>query len=188
VIRSPGNVQRPRLQPHARGLTGRLWYGAASRSSVRWAAQAGLNLLTGNVVFGDGATDFAAAQTAYIREYRDLIGPGRPARIALGRVVVPFDSADRATRRRYQEYARSRHDRTLAPQADRGVLFAPDLVGSSEQIVSQLRSDAAVQQVSDFRIELPYEFSRADYEQILHDVAAAVAPELGWNPAAGIPK
>jgi len=49
VIVSPGNVQRPRLQPHARGLVSRLWYGAASLSSVRWAAQAGLNLLTGSI-------------------------------------------------------------------------------------------------------------------------------------------
>lgn len=27
VIRSPGNMQRPRLQPHAEGLIDRLWYG-----------------------------------------------------------------------------------------------------------------------------------------------------------------
>ena len=40
VIRSPGNMQRPRLQPHAEGLIDRLWYGAASRRSVHWAAQA----------------------------------------------------------------------------------------------------------------------------------------------------
>jgi alkanesulfonate monooxygenase SsuD/methylene tetrahydromethanopterin reductase-like flavin-dependent oxidoreductase (luciferase family) len=79
VIRSPGNVQRPRLQPHAEGLVDRLWYGAASRRSVHWAAQAGLNLLTGNIVFGDGATDFAAAQRAYIDEYLERKAPGRLA-------------------------------------------------------------------------------------------------------------
>ena len=40
---------------------------------MHWAAQAGLNLLTGNIVFGDGATDFAAAQRAYIDEYLERI-------------------------------------------------------------------------------------------------------------------
>jgi hypothetical protein len=52
---------------------------AGVRGSVHWAAQAGLNLLTGNIVFGDGATDFATAQLAYIDEYLERIAPG-PAR------------------------------------------------------------------------------------------------------------
>jgi hypothetical protein len=38
---------------------------------------------------------------------------------------------------------------------ERGVLFAPDLVGPSEQIVERLRADVAVQQVTELRIELP---------------------------------
>jgi alkanesulfonate monooxygenase SsuD/methylene tetrahydromethanopterin reductase-like flavin-dependent oxidoreductase (luciferase family) len=183
VIRSPGNVQRPRLQPHAEGLIDRLWYGAASRSSVHWAAQAGLNLLTGNIVFGEGATSFAAAQLGYIREYRERIAPGRPGRVGLGRVIVPLDGAGAGTRERYLAYEASRHGRTLAPQGERGVLFAPDLVGPAEHIVERLRADVAVQQVSELRIELPYEFSQDDYAQILHDVARYVAPQLGWRPA-----
>ncbi len=183
VIRSPGNVQRPRLQPHAEGLVDRLWYGAASRGSVHWAAQAGLNLLSGNIVFGEGATDFAAAQLAYVHEYLERTASGRPGRIGLGRVVVPFDGADARTRRRYLAYEASRHERTLAPQGERGVLFAPDLVGPSDQIVERLRADVAVQQVSELRIELPYEFSRDDYVQILHDVVRNVGPQLGWRPA-----
>src|ERR1700728_1990209 len=36
-----------------------------------------LNLLTGNIVFGEGATDFVAAQRAYISEYRRLAGANR---------------------------------------------------------------------------------------------------------------
>lgn len=107
-------MQRPRLQPHAAGLIDRLWYGAASRGSVRWAAQAGLNLLTGNFVFGEGATGFAAAQLAYVREYLERVAPGRPGRVALGRVIVPFDGADASTPKRYQAYEASRHD--VAPQ------------------------------------------------------------------------
>ncbi|GAB2808718.1 hypothetical protein GCM10027073_46810 [Streptomyces chlorus] len=39
--------------------------------------------------------------------------------------------------------------------------------------------------VSGLRLELPYEFHRDDYEQILHDVRHLIAPELGWKPGAG---
>jgi hypothetical protein len=183
-IVSPGNVQRPRLQPHSTGLADRVWYGGTSWKSIRWSAKTGVNLLSGNILTGEGATDFRAHQVDLLREYRALLGPDRPGRIAIGRVIVPFDSAGRATRERYRAYAASRHERTLAPQGPRGVLIAPDVAGPSEEIVERLLADAAVQEVSELRMELPYEFSHEDYEQILHDVVHAVAPRLGWRPAA----
>ncbi|MFD8078394.1 hypothetical protein ACFV3E_37765 [Streptomyces sp. NPDC059718] len=40
-----------------------------------------------------------------------------------------------------------------------------------------------VASVTELRLELPYEFHREEYEQILHDVRHLVAPELGWRPA-----
>ena len=99
---------------------------------------------------------------------------------------MPFDSADRGTRQRYQAYARSRHERTLAPQGERGTLFAADLAGPSGQIVERLATDVAVQEVSELRLELPYEFNQDDYAQILHDTVHAVAPALGWRPAGAL--
>ncbi|MFF7943209.1 LLM class flavin-dependent oxidoreductase [Nocardia gamkensis] len=183
VIHSPGNTQRPRLQPHNPGLIDRLWYGGASIRSVRWAGESGLNLLTGNIVFGDRSDDFATTQSSLLGEYRRLVDPARPARVAVGRVIVPFDSADRATRERYRQYAASRYERTLAPQGERRVLFAPDLVGPAEEIIDRLRADPVLAQTSELRLELPYEFRRADYEQILHDTVELIAPALGHRPA-----
>ncbi|MDB4872587.1 MAG: limB 1 [Gemmatimonadales bacterium] len=178
VIHSPGNVQRPRLQPHSPGLLERVWYGGTSLRSVRWAAEHGLNLLTGNIVQGETSDDFATAQLALVEEYRRLRPPGR---VALGRVVVPLDSADAAARKRYLEYSASRYERTLKPHGERRTLFARDLVGTSEEIVEWLLADRAVAAVSELRLELPYEFDRRDYEQILHDVRHSIAPELGWR-------
>jgi alkanesulfonate monooxygenase SsuD/methylene tetrahydromethanopterin reductase-like flavin-dependent oxidoreductase (luciferase family) len=182
-IVSPGNVQRPRLQPHSTGLADRVWYGGTSWKSIGWSAKAGVNLLSGNILAGEGATNFNAYQVSLLREYRSLLGADRPGRIAIGRVIVPFDGADRATRERYRAYEASRHERTLKPQGPRGVLFAPDIVGRSEEIVERLLADAAVQEVSELRMELPYEFSHQDYEQILHDMVNSVAPKLGWRAA-----
>jgi alkanesulfonate monooxygenase SsuD/methylene tetrahydromethanopterin reductase-like flavin-dependent oxidoreductase (luciferase family) len=183
VIHSPGNVQRPRLQPRSPGLLDRLWYGGGSLRSIRWAAGNGLNLLTGNVIQGEGTDDFVTAQLALIAEYRRLLPADRPGRVALGRVVVPLDGADPATRAKYRAYAASRHERTLRPQGDRRTLFAPDLVGTAAEIVERLRADRAVGEVTELRLELPYEFDERDYEQILHDVRTLVAPRLGWRPA-----
>lgn len=183
VIHSPGNVQRPRLQPHARGLVNRVWYGGARLTSTRWAAEQGLNLLTGNVLIGEGDDDFATQQLTLIDAYRRLLPDGRPGRVALGRVVVPFDSADARTRERYRAYAASRYERTLSPQGEAGLLFAPDVVGPADQVVEELRRDPALAAVTELRLELPYEFHREEYEQILHDVRNLVAPQLGWQPS-----
>ena len=183
VIHAPGSVQRPRLQPHSPGLLDRLWYGGGSLRSTRWAAQNGLNLLTGNVIQGEGTDDFVTAQLNLIAEYRRLLPADRPGRVALGRVIVPLDDADAATRARYREYAASRHERTLKPQGEKRILFAPDLVGTAEEIVERLRADRAVAEVSELRLELPYELAEHDYRQILHDTRTLIAPELGWRPA-----
>ncbi|WP_034261138.1 LLM class flavin-dependent oxidoreductase [Actinospica robiniae] len=182
VIQSPGNTQRPRLQPHDPGLVDRIWYGAASGGSALWAGENGLNLLTGNIVFGESSDDFVTAQSELIAGYRAALDPARPGRIALGRVIVPLDGADRATRERYRAYAASRHARTLKPQGERRVLFAPDLVGTADEILERLHADATFTQTSELRLELPYEFHREDYEQILHDMVRLIAPELGWQP------
>jgi alkanesulfonate monooxygenase SsuD/methylene tetrahydromethanopterin reductase-like flavin-dependent oxidoreductase (luciferase family) len=188
VIRSPGNVQRPRLQPYAAGLADRIWYGAGSASSARWAGEQGLNLLSGNVIFGDGATDFYAAQNAVLDAYTSALPAGRAGRIGVGRVIVPTDSADPKQRERYRAYAASRYERTLKPQrfpgpgGRDGILFPADLIGTTGEILERLTADPVVARVTELRVEVPYEFEKHEYEQILHDVRYNLAPQLGWTP------
>jgi hypothetical protein len=71
----------------------------------------------------------------------------------------------------------------MAALGPKRFLFAPDVVGTAEQILEQLAADPVLAQVSELRLELPYEFHREEYEQILHDVRHLIAPELSWRPA-----
>ena len=185
VVPHPAGPQRPRLRPHDPGLADRLWYGAGSLSSVVWAAEHALHLVVGNICAGAGlgTDDFGTAQLTQIRAYREKYpGPGKP-RVVVGRVVVPLDSADAATRRKYHDYQASRHARTLAPQGERRILIARDLVGTSAEIVEWLRADPVLAEVSELQLELPYAFAEHEYLQILSDVATSIAPHLGWSPA-----
>jgi hypothetical protein len=147
-----------------------------------------LNLLSGNVMLGGGLTDFYEAQSALIDAYEAALTPGQQHRIAIGRVIVPLDSADTKQRERYLEYAASRYQRTQAPQnipnGPQGVLFPVDLVGTTDEILHRLLADPVISRVSELRVELPYEFELHEYEQILHDVRRNLAPQLGWVPAA----
>jgi alkanesulfonate monooxygenase SsuD/methylene tetrahydromethanopterin reductase-like flavin-dependent oxidoreductase (luciferase family) len=167
-IAIPGGKVIPRLQPVAPGLVDRLWYGGGSLKSAQWAGRNGFNLLVGNVTSGEGTDDFATAQLNQIATYRAAGGRGR---IALGRVIVPLDGANAATADRYRAYAEARHARTLQPNGEKRTMFARDLVGTIDDIRAMLAADMAVHQADELRIELPYEFTEADYAQILSDAS-----------------
>jgi len=171
-----------RVQPHSPGLRGRIWYGGGSTRSARWAGRAGTNLLTSSVVRAeDDRTDFAAIQAGQIRAYRDAGGTGR---VSQGLVVIPTDGATPGQRERYATYVEARTPRTGSPQGPARLLFAPDLLGTSEQIAEALHAHEGFREVAEVVFALPFSFAEADYEQILTDVATRLCPLLGWSPAA----
>ncbi|WP_111767831.1 LLM class flavin-dependent oxidoreductase [Nakamurella deserti] len=172
------------VQPHSAGLAERVWYGGGLESAV-WAGQQGVNYLTSSVVTtaASSSTDFATIQAEQIDAYRAAhVAPGR-ARVSQGLVVIPTDTATPEQVRMYTAYAESRFARTLAPQGPRKMLFAPDLVGTSEQIAEALYAHAGFQRVDEVAFALPFSFSEPDYRQIIGDIATHLGPALGWSPA-----
>ena len=110
--------------------------------------------------------------------------PARPeGRVSQGLVVIPTDSATPDQVARYEAYAAARLPRTTAPQGPGRLLFAPDIVGTSEQIAERLHAHAAFREVDEVAFALPFSFDHEDYVQILTDMAGALGPALGWRPA-----
>lgn len=169
VSGNAAGAQIPRLRPVAKGLADRLWYGGGSQNSARWAGQAGFNLLTGNIVSGEGTDDFLTAQAALINRFKQEWAYPRPARVALGRVILPTDSASPAARKKYEDFVAGRTDRTKSPHGPRRTLYLPDIIGTTDEIADQLSRDPVLPLVSEFRLELPYEFLPEDYAQIIED-------------------
>lgn len=182
-VESAAGRVRPRVTPYAAGLTERLWYGGGSLRSAGWAGRNGFNLLIGNITTGEDTDDYRVAQLRQIERFHEVWRAAQPPRIALGRVIVPTDSADAATRELYQTFAAGRHERTLAPRGERRTVFVPDLVGSSDEILERLRLDPVLREVQELRLELPYDLPFGNYRQILGDFITRIAPELGWRPA-----
>lgn len=184
IAGNAAGAQVPRIRPHAKGLTDRLWYGGGSLRSAAWAGKAGFNLLTGNIITGEETDDFLTAQRNLIRRVRDEWRHERPVRIALGRVILPTDSADAATRKRYTDFVASRTERTRQPQGPKRTLFLPDIVGTTDEILETLARDPVLPLVSEFRLELPYEFEAGDYRQLLTDFARLLDKVPSLHPAA----
>ncbi|WP_458108120.1 LLM class flavin-dependent oxidoreductase [Arthrobacter sp. R3-55] len=175
-----------RVEPHSAGLRARLWYGAASMKSAVWAGENGFNLLSSSVIFPDKdqEPDFALVQQSQIRACREAAAQnGNPARVSQGLVVIPTDSASPGQRRKYQRYVDERTPRTLAPQGPKGMMFAQDIIGSSDQIAEQLYAHQGFQEVDEVAFALPFSFDHEDYVQILTDIAGKLGPTLGWTAA-----
>ncbi|MCW2742725.1 MAG: putative monooxygenase [Blastococcus sp.] len=173
-----------RVQPHSPGLRSRLWYGGGSLGSARWAGEHGLNFLTSSVVKAEQSQDFAEIQRSHIRSFRAASPAGDAARVSQGLVVIPTDSATEEQRARYAAYVEARTPRTTAPQGPARMMFAPDLLGTSEQIAEALYAHAAFREVTEVAFALPFGFTDDDYQQILTDIATRLGPALGWRPGA----
>ncbi|WP_213814284.1 LLM class flavin-dependent oxidoreductase [Glaciihabitans sp. dw_435] len=172
-----------RIQPRSPGLIDRVWYGAAGLSSAKWAGEQGLNLLSSSVVRAEDDVDFdfARIQRGQIDLFRQSHPLGEAARASQGLVVIPTDSATPEQIAKYQAYAEARFPRTTSPQGPAGMLFAPDLVGTSEHIADALRAHAGYQAVDEVVFALPFSFEADDYTQILTDIAGVLGPLLGWS-------
>ena len=174
-----------RVEPHARGLADRLWYGAASLRSARWAGENGFHLLTSSVISGEnGTADFASNQAEQIRAFREVHPQGQSARVSQGLVVIPTDSATASQRSRYRDFVESRSARVGVAHGPRKVLFAADLVGTASEIAERLHDHAGFREVDEVAFALPFTLEPDDYAQILGDIAGALGPALGWTAGA----
>jgi alkanesulfonate monooxygenase SsuD/methylene tetrahydromethanopterin reductase-like flavin-dependent oxidoreductase (luciferase family) len=161
-----------------------MWYGAASLASARWAGENGVNFLVSSVVKAEESDDFTSVQLSHIRTFRDSHPAGAAARVSQGLVVIPTDSASAAQRAKYEAYVAARTPRTAAPVGPARMLFARDIIGTSQEIAEALYADAAFCEVTEVAFALPFAFAHEDYVQILTDMATRLGPALGWAPKA----
>lgn len=186
-----------RVTPRSPGLRDRIWYGAGSIETTDNTVARGLNLLLGTVVrTGDTGLPYDGFQRRQVDRYRSGIAashPGKRAQVALARSVLPATSDELA--RAYEKYdlqrqrfgasaSRPRGALDVAPSSTTpGIELTPVLRGSPEQVVASVRADAAFSVSNHLILFLVPEFDVEQNIRVLEDVAAHVAPALGWTPA-----
>ena len=137
-----------------------------------------MNFLVSNVVKAEDSVDFAEIQAGHIRAFR--AAAPESSRVSQGLVVIPTDSATDEQRAKYAAYVEARSDRIGIPQGPAKLLFAQDLLGTSEQIAEALYAHAGFREVRKVVFALPFSFEHEDYVQILTDIATHLGPALGW--------
>ena len=171
-----------RVEPHSPGLRDRMWYGGASLRSAQWAGANGLNYLSSNVVRAEESEDFAEIQQSHLETFRAHHPAGGAARVSQGLVVIPTDGATAEQQAKYAAYVEGRTPRTATPQGPARMMFARDIMGTSDRIAEALYADPGFRLVREVVFALPFSFAPDDYVQILTDIATKLGPALGWRP------
>ncbi len=170
-----------RVEPHSAGLASRIWYGGGSLRSAEWAGRQGLKLLVSNISTAEQSDVFPIAQRQQIDRFRAHHPSGDAATVAKGHVIIPTDNATAQQRAKFASYVEARTPRTQQVQNGR-TLIAPDLIGSTSEIVDRIASDPSFQGSDEILFELPFQFDDADYRHILRELAENIGPALGWAP------
>ena len=159
------------LQPQSPRLVDHLWYGSGSVRSAREAGENGLHLFVSTVGFGD----VEEVQVEQLAEHRTAYRGTTPARIGVGRYVLPVTKAGQAATYTAWEEGFRRYFARMN--------VAPIYVGEPGRIVEQMVASKVVAEADTLLVYLPWDFTFDEYRQQLEALTTTVAPTLGWEPA-----
>jgi alkanesulfonate monooxygenase SsuD/methylene tetrahydromethanopterin reductase-like flavin-dependent oxidoreductase (luciferase family) len=169
-----------RLEPHAPGLSERIWWGAGTRATAEWTAEQGMNLMSSTLLSEDTGVPFHQLQAEQIQRFRDAweaAGHSREPRVSVSRSIFPIVSdLDRA----YFGSARGGQDQV--GYLDGGTArFGKTYAGEPEQLIKELADDEAVAAADTLLLTVPNQLG-VDYNaHVLDSVLRHVAPALGWR-------
>lgn len=169
-----------RVEPYSAGLRDRIWWGAGSRQTARWAAENGMNLMSSTLLGEDTGIPFHQLQAEQIQAYLDawtVAGHERLPRTSVSRSIFPIvDDRDRAY------FGRGQQDQDQRGQiGDQLALFGKSYADEPDRLVDQLAADEAIAAADTLLLTIPNQLG-VDYSvHVLEALINHVAPALGWR-------
>ncbi len=176
------------IQPQSPGLRDRIWWGAGSRETARWAAQHGMNLQTSTLVKEEeSGIPFGELQARLLDEFKDAwiaYGHEREPRMSVSRSIIPIVTDDD---RAYFE-ARGGHDSDQVGHLDGDIQrFGRSYTGEPDKIAEALVDDRAVQMADTVLLTVPNQLGVEYCAAMLKVIADHIAPAVGWQRADAAP-
>lgn len=168
-----------RIEPHSEGLRERIWWGAASDATARWAAGLGVNLMSSTLKADETGEPFHVQQRKQIEAFRDEWArhdhPFEP-RVSVSRSI--FAITDDLDRRYFLGGGDS--DKVGVIDNMRAV-FGRTYAAEPDTLIEQLRGDEAIAAADTLLLTVPTQLG-VDYNaHILESILTEVAPALGWR-------
>ena len=173
----PGKL---RLEPHSAGLRERIWWGAATDSTARWAAALGMNLQSSTLKFDETGEPFHIQQAKQIRAYREAwaaAGHRREARVSVSRSIFALvDDRDRE----YFGFSRSKDD-SIGIIDNMRAVFGRTYAAEPEVLVQQLAEDEGIAEADTLLLTVPNQLGVDYCAHVIETILTQVAPALGWR-------
>ena len=170
-----------RLEPHSPGLRERIWWGAGSDATARWAAERGMNLMTSTLKFDESGQPLHIQQSEQIEAFREAwkaAGHEREPRVSVSRSIFALvDDRDRAY------FGRGQQDTDQIGYIDENTraVFGRSYAAEPDVLVRQLAEDTAIAAADTLLLTVPNQLG-VDYNaHAIESILKHVAPELGWR-------
>ncbi|GAA4825165.1 LLM class flavin-dependent oxidoreductase [Nocardioides caeni] len=169
-----------RLEPHSEGLRERLWWGAASNGTARWAAGLGMHLMSSTLKEDEGGQPFHVQQAEQIRIFREAwaeAGHTHEPRVSVSRSIFPLVTAED-----HALFGTGREESDQIGQIDdMRAIFGRSYAAEPDALIEQLRADEAIAAADTLLLTVPNQLG-VDYNaHVLESVLTHVAPALGWR-------
>ena len=142
--------------PTSPPLPDRIWWGAGTRATAEWTAEQGMNLMSSTLLSEDTGVPFDELQAEQIRRFRDRwaeMGWERSPRVSVSRSIIPIIDDES---RHYFGVRAQVEGQDQVGYLDGGIArFGRSYIGEPEQLVAELRDDAAVAAADTVLITVP---------------------------------
>jgi alkanesulfonate monooxygenase SsuD/methylene tetrahydromethanopterin reductase-like flavin-dependent oxidoreductase (luciferase family) len=144
-----------RLEPYAKGLRDRIWWGAGSNATASWAAKLGMNLQSSTLKNDEGGRPLHVQQAEQIRIFREAwkaAGHAREPRASVSRSIFALiDDRDRAYFGRGNE-----NDDTIGFLGDNTrAIFGRSYAAEPDVLIEQLAKDEAIAAADTLLLTVP---------------------------------
>lgn len=170
-----------RVEPHSPGLRERIWWGAASDATARWAAEKGMHLMSSTLKADETGEPFHVQQRKQIEAFREAwkeAGHDREPRVSVSRSIMPITSD---LDRQYFGHEGDSQDQVGQIEADLRAIFGRTYAAEPDVLVEQLAGDEAIAAADTLLLTVPNQLGVEYNAHILESVIQHVAPGLGWR-------
>ena len=170
------------LEPQSPGLRDRIWWGAGSDATARWAAEQGMHLQTSTLKWDEHTGEpLHVQQRKQIETYREAwkeAGWEREPRVSVSRSIFALvDEQD------WQYFGRDRmsEDQVGQIDAETRAIFGRSYAGPPDELIEQLRQDEAIEAADTLLLTIPSQLGVEYNAHALGAILEHVAPALGWR-------
>ena len=170
-----------RIEPHAKGLRDRIWWGSSSNATSKWAAKLGLNLQSSTLKEDESGEPLHVQQRKQIEAYREAwkaAGHRREPRVSVSRSIFALvDDRDRAY------FGRDAHDRDQIGYIDANTraIFGRSYAAEPDALVTQLAADEAIAAADTLLLTVPNTLGVEYNAHAIESILKYVAIPLGWR-------